>query len=336
MDTVTGVLLVNLGTPKSPKPIDVYRYLIEFLTDPRVMDIPWLKRQLLVRGVIVPARFRQSAKSYQVIWTAEGSPLLVYGKKVKEKLQQTLGKDYIVELAMRYQEPSLSGAIASLMERGVGRLIVLPLFPQYASATTGSVHQRVLEEISRYQVIPHLKLISQFATDIHVIQAFCSTAAGFVLSDYDHVLFSFHGLPERHLRQLSSKCLCDVKCCTQVKKENKNCYSAQCYATASKIAEGLGLDSARYSISFQSRLGKDPWLQPYTSEVIANLAKQGKKRVLVFCPSFVCDCLETIHEIGVEYNHEFMKLGGEKLELVPGLNDHPDWIFALKQLIIKF
>lgn len=336
LEQVTGVLLVNLGTPRSPTGRDVFRYLIEFLTDKRVMDLPWLRRQLLVRGLIVPTRYRQSTSYYKQIWTPEGSPLMVYGKQVKERLQHTLGKEFHVELAMRYQEPSIEEGLAALIDKGINHLIVLPLFPQYASATTGSVHERVMQILSRYPVIPRLTLIDQYATDPGLISAFCEVAAPYALEEYDHVLFSFHGLPERHLKAADRNkncCLKKADCCQRLSQENQNCYAAQCYATARAIAEKLDLSVSGYSICFQSRLGKDPWLQPYTSGRIAELAKEGKKRVLVFCPAFVCDCLETLFEIGVEYAAEFKHAGGQQLDLVPGLNAHPSWISTLKGLI---
>lgn len=330
----TGVMLVNLGTPQSPAPKDVYRYLIEFLTDGRVIELPWLQRQLVVRGLIVPFRYRQSAKQYQQIWTKEGSPLMIYGQKVKDALQTTLGNKYLVELAMRYQEPSIEKGVASLLQAGVDHLIVLPLFPQYASATTGSVHQRVQEILSQYQVIPKLTLINNFATHPALINAFCTVASEYTVNEYDHILFSFHGLPEKHIIKADphGKCLSRT-CCSQLNALNQNCYSAQCYATARAIAQGLGLSEERYDISFQSRLGKDPWLQPYTQAKIQQLAHDGKKKVLVFCPAFVCDCLETLYEIGIENAQEFQHAGGQKLELVRGLNDHPAWIHALRTII---
>ena len=319
-----GVLLVNLGTPDSPKPKDVFRYLNEFLTDERVIDIPWLSRQLLVRGVIVPFRHRQSARMYQEIWTEEGSPLKVYGNLVKEKLQNQLGDDFQVELAMRYQNPSIEKGL-NLLE-GADEIIVIPLFPQYASATTGSVHQKVMEVVKKWQVIPKLNLIRDFPLQETMIEAFCERMKEADYSSFDKILFSFHGLPERQLRKAdrNNYCLQSEECCKTLNDQNKGCYSAQCHATAKAIAERLKIDE--YQVSFQSRLGKDPWIQPYTSDCL-----QGN-RLLVCCPAFVCDCLETTFEIGVEYAEEFE---GEKLQLVEGLNDHPKWIQALKELVLE-
>lgn len=337
MKKKTGILLVNLGTPDSPNLSDVYRYLIEFLTDGRVIDSPWIFRQLLVRGVIVPKRYRQSAKSYQEIWTSEGSPLKVYGYRVQKQLQERLGDDaFIVRLAMRYQNPSIEEALDSLIENGCQKIVVLPLFPQYASATTGSVHQKVMEIVSKWQVIPELVLIDHYETHPGLIQAFCAVASKYQIEEYDHILLSFHGLPQRQLLKADrsqSRCMKSKECCSSLSEKNQDCYSAQCYATANAIVRRLNLPLDKYSVSFQSRLGEEPWLQPYTSDVIVRLAKEGNKRVLVFCPAFVCDCLETIYEIGQEYAIEFKHAGGESLDLVPGLNDHPQWINALVDLI---
>lgn len=338
MNSLTGILLVNLGTPDSPSSRDVYRYLIEFLTDKRVIDMPWITRQLLVRGFIVPSRYRQSASFYQKIWTAEGSPLKVYGKSVEEKLQVLLGDNFKVKLAMRYQNPSIEQGINSLMTSGVDRLIVLPLFPQYASATTGSVLEKVMAVLKKYPVIPQLILVNNYAVHPGLIQSFCSVVREQCsIENYDHILFSFHGLPQRHIKNADQyeSCLKKADCCFRLCKKNKDCYSAQCHATTAKIAEELRLERDQYSLSFQSRLGKEPWLQPYTSEKISALAKEGKKRVLVFCPSFVCDCLETLYEIGIEYAAEFKHAGGEALDLVRGLNDHPKWIQTLKQIVLE-
>lgn len=330
----TGVLLINLGTPHSPAPKDVYRYLIEFLTDERVMDLSWLRRELLVRGVIVPFRYRITAKAYQKIWTAQGSPLMLYGNLLKAGVQKQLGDQFHVELAMRYQSPSIKEKLDQLMQQGIDHLIVLPLFPQYASATTGSVLQKVQTLIGQYNVIPKVTLISSYPTDSGMIEAFYSVATQFELNQYDQILFSFHGLPERHINKANPKGNClKADCCKTLTAKNSCCYSAQCYATADAIANRIGIPKDKSIICFQSRLGKDPWLSPSTNGVIHDLAKKGKKKLLVFCPSFVSDCLETLYEIGEEYNVEFKKAGGTQLDLVPGLNDHPKWIDAVTSMI---
>lgn len=329
-----GILLVNLGTPDSFRKRDVFRYLNEFLTDSRVIDLPWIRRQLLVRGAIVPFRFRQSAKLYKELWTKEGSPLLVYGRAVQDSLQAELGEEFKVELAMRYQNPSIPRALETLKQAQVQNLLILPLFPQYASATTGSVHQKVMEHIKNWANIPSLTFINSYYDHPAVIEAFCERGRQYDLNAYDHVLFSFHGLPERQIRQAdcSQQCLTS-HCCESLQASNQFCYKAQCYATARAIAHKLNLPPDNLTVCFQSRLGKDPWIKPYTSDVIEERAKRGDKKLLVFCPAFVCDCLETLYEISVEYQHLFQKKGGEKLQLVEGLNGHPAWIRALKNLI---
>lgn len=335
MSNRTGVLLVNLGTPDSQKPEDVKKYLTQFLTDGRVVDIPWLKRQILVRGIIVPKRYQESAQNYSRIWTEEGSPLLVYGQKVKKLLQEALGNDFQVELGMRYQNPSIEKALTSL--KMCPELVVVPLFPQYASATTGSVHQEVMRIVSQWNRIPETKLINSYPTQPEMIKAFCDRAKAFDLPSYDHILFSFHGLPEKQLRKADfhNHCLQTENCCQTLNDKNRLCYSAQCHATAQAISTFLNLSADRFKICYQSRLGKDPWVKPYASDIIEGLAEKGAKKLLVFSPAFVCDCLETIDEIANEYLAEFKEYGGETLDLVPGLNDHPMWIEALKSLVLQ-
>jgi protoporphyrin/coproporphyrin ferrochelatase len=330
----TGLLVANLGTPNSPELWDVFRYLNEFLTDPRVVDYPWLKRQLLVRGLIVPLRFRQSAELYKKLWTPEGSPLLVHGKAVAKQLQENLGSDFKVALGMRYQNPSIDSALEEIREEGVKEIIVFPLFPQYASATTGSVHQKVMESVKKWTNIPKMTFIDSYADHPALINAFCERARQYPIDSYDGIILSFHGLPSRQVVQANCKNRCLTEgCCNTLHKNNRLCYRAQCFATARAIAKELNLSD--YKISFQSRLGKEPWIEPYTSDVIHQMAKEGKKRLLVLCPSFVCDCLETTCEISYEYAEEFKALGGEELQLVEGLNSHPSWIEAIREIILE-
>lgn len=334
MNKKKGLLLINLGTPKTPKPRHVYRYLNEFLTDGRVIDVSWLKRQLLVRGIIVPFRYRASAKLYQKIWLKEGSPLLVHGLSLQKKVQEGLGKSFEVILAMRYQVPSIAAALEKLKKAAVSEIIIFPLFPQYASATTGSVHQNVMEYIKKWNVIPKLTFINSFPEDAGFVEAFCERGKQYDLKSFNHLLFSFHGLPERHIRKADCSNTCLLKnCCQDFVTRNQFCYKAQCYATARAIAKGLNLRVEDYSICFQSRLGSEPWLEPYTSDVILSCAEKGMKRLLVFCPAFVSDCLETSCEISIEYADLFRELGGEELQLVEGLNDHPRWIQAICEMV---
>lgn len=330
-----GILLVNLGTPDSVKPRAVKRYLTQFLTDGRVIDIPYFFRQVLVRGVIIPKRYRNSAKLYQTIWTKEGSPLKIHSYELKEKLQESLGPSFQVELAMRYQTPSIEEALEKL--RSCQKIVVVPLFPQYASATTGSVYQEVFRILQSWEVIPSLVCLDEFSTDEKVIHAFCQSAKQNELSHYDHFLFSYHGLPERHVQKADrcNHCLQKPNCCQELTDKNRTCYAAQCVATTAAISRKLRLPQEAVSHCYQSRLGKDPWLQPYASDVLEKLAKEGKKRLLVFSPAFVADCLETLQEIGIEYQAEFKRWGGEKLDLVEGLNSRPEWVSALKGIILQ-
>jgi protoporphyrin/coproporphyrin ferrochelatase len=336
MNKKTGILLVNLGTPDSPHPRDVYRYLIQFLTDGRVIDVPFAARQLLVRGLIVPLRYRNSARSYSEIWTEEGSPLLVYGKRAELLLQKTLGESFVVKLAMRYQKPSIEKGLHELRDADVSDIVVLPMFPQYASASTGSVHQEVMRIVSGWQVIPKISFVNSYPTQSKMIETFCLNAQKHPLEEYDHFLFSFHGLPEKHILKADrhSHCLQKQGCCSTLSEINRHCYSAQCVATADALRAQLNIPDEKTTVCFQSRLGSDPWIQPFTSDVLKKLAAENKKRVLVFCPAFVADCLETVFEIAVEYREEFIALGGERLDLVESLNDHPLWIEALAEMAL--
>jgi ferrochelatase len=331
----TGLLLVNLGTPQAPTPPAVYRYLQQFLLDPRVIDIHPLARHLLVRGIIAPFRSSKSAKAYQELWTEHGSPLKHYGERLAAQVQQILGNQYVVELAMRYQNPSIASAIGRLMQSKVSKIKVFTLFPQYASATTGSVHQEVMRVLSKQQTIPELEFVSTYATWPAMIDLFAENARRYDLATYDHILFSYHGLPQRQLRKADDfdHCLQQKDCCQTRTPTNQFCYSAQCYATTRAIAERLALPPERYTVCFQSRLGRDPWTQPYTIQTIEKQAKNGAKRLLVFCPAFTADCLETTIEIASEYKEDFEKWGGAHLDLVESLNDQPAWAKAVADLL---
>jgi len=331
-----GVLLVNLGTPDSPEVKDVRKYLDEFLMDERVIDIPALNRNLLVRGIIVPFRSPKTAKLYKEIWDENGSPLLYFSEVQLAMVREQLGEEYQVELAMRYQSPSIASALAKLRAGQVDSIRVLPLFPQYASASTGSVIQKVMEIVGKWPTIPNVSFVNSFHDNKLMIEAFADNAKKYQPETYDHVLFSFHGLPERQLIKCDDSgkhCLKTADCCSRLTDVNKFCYAAQSHDTARLIAAELNIPSEKFSVCFQSRLGKEPWVQPYTSDVLKDLAAQGKKRLLVFCPAFVADCLETLYEVTVEYGEEFKKLGGEEVQLVASLNDHPKWIRAMVQMI---
>lgn len=332
-----GVLLVNLGTPDSPSTADVKKYLKEFLMDERVIDIPAFNRNLLVKGIIVPFRSPKTAKLYKEIWDdTTGSPLMHYSLLQLELLKQKLGPEYQVELAMRYQNPSIESALNKLKDAQVSNIKVIPLFPHYASASSGSVLQKVMELISKWQTIPSISFVNSYHDNERMISAFAENGRKHNPETYDHILFSFHGLPQRQLIKSDHSgrhCLKRDNCCSTLTDDNKLCYSAQCYHTARLIADKLSLPADKFTVCFQSRLGKDPWVQPYTSVVVENLAKRGVKRLLVFCPAFVADCLETVYEVTVEYGEEFRKAGGEHVQLVESLNDHPLFIEALAGMV---
>jgi len=332
-----GVLLINLGTPDSPSTADVRKYLREFLMDPRVIDINPISRTLLVKGIIVPTRAPKSAKLYQKIWDAKtGSPLLHYSILQQQLLQKRLGDNYIVELAMRYQSPNIESALERLKAALVDSIQVIPLFPQYASASTGSVYEKVMGLVGQWPTSPTISFINSFHDNKLVIEAFADNARKHNPETYDHILFSFHGLPQRQMIKSDhthSHCLKSADCCQTLTDVNKFCYSAQSYHTAKLIAEELNIPKEKYTVCFQSRLGSDPWVQPYTSEVVAQMAKEGKKRLLVFCPAFVADCLETVYEVTTEYGDEFKALGGEHVQLVESMNDSPKFIEALAGMV---
>jgi ferrochelatase len=333
----TGVLLINLGTPDSPSTADVRKYLSEFLNDPRVIDIHPVARMLLVNLIIVPFRAPKSAKLYKEIWTERGSPLLFHGLDLQKKLQEALGSDYIVEFGMRYQSPNVLDALKRLEKQSLNKLILLPLYPQYASSSTGSTLETVYKELSDWDVVPDVKTISQFYDHPDFIATVLEIAKGYILSDYEHFIFSFHGLPERHIKKAdcTNTCLASSTCCDAITKTNHHCYRASCFATARSIAKGLNIQDDNYTVSFQSRLGRDPWIKPYSDKVIEEKGKAGLKKMLVFSPAFVADCLETLYEIGIEYQELFKEHGGEKIQLVESLNSRPMWIAALKNMVMQ-
>jgi len=327
----TGILIINLGTPDEPSRSAVYRYLKQFLLDPRVIDINAVSRNLLVRGIIAPFRSGQSAKLYKELWTEQGSPLKYHGVNLASQVQQLLGNEYVVELAMRYQSPSIESAIQKLMQAKVSKIKVFPLFPQYASASTGSAHEEVMRVLAGQQIIPEVEFVNSYPTWQPLIDLFVANGRKYDLAQYDHFLFSYHGLPQRQLRKADAfnHCLQSPDCCKTLTPVNQFCYSAQCHATTQAIVNQLGLKPEQYTICFQSRLGRDPWVQPYTSKVLEALAESGAKRLLVFCPAFTADCLETTVEVSIEYREEFLKMGGERLDLVESLNDSPVWAQAI-------
>ncbi len=331
-----GVLLVNLGTPDSTKTSDVRKYLREFLMDKRVVDIPAFPRWLLVNGIIAPFRAPKSAAEYRKLFDERGSPLKYYTEDITELLKEKLDKEYIVKYAMRYQNPSLESVLNEFKEQ-VASLHVIPLFPQYASATTGSVIDKVMEITKKWQVIPDIHFTAQFLEQELFIDTIVDQGKKAMKEgDYEHFIFSYHGLPERQIRKASYGKYCQLgKCCETLNEHNRYCYRAQCFETTRLVVDKLGIKEADYTVCFQSRLGKDPWVKPYTEDILKELAHKGIKKVLAFSPAFVSDCLETTIEVGQEYQEEFLEEGGEKWDLVPSLNKEDKWVECLKELVLE-
>ena len=333
----TGVLLVQLGTPDSPKTKDVRRYLSEFLNDPRVIDIPWLGRTILVNGIIVPFRAPKSAKIYKQLWEFGNgvSPLITHTTNVKKKLQDRFKNSKIeVHMAMRYQNPSMYDVLDEMKKQNYDHIIVLPLFPQYASASNGSAIELAMKIISKWWATPQLSIINQFWDNEGYIDSIVERSKEFDLKEYDHILFSYHGLPQRHVDKIydGDDVCSDEPCETEINDKNRMCYKATCYATTRLIAEKLGLKEEDYTVCFQSRLNKN-WLTPFSDEVVAEQGDKGAKKILAFSPAFVADCLETVIEIGDEYQEIFEEHGGKKIQLVPSSNDHDRFIDGLEELI---
>ena len=338
-----GILLVNLGSPDSPSVKDVRKYLTQFLNDPLVIDINPIARFFLVNFIIVPARSKNSAKLYEQIWTKEGSPLITHSKNQKELLQKELGNDYFVELGMRYQNPSIESAFKKLIEQKVESITAIPLYPHWASSSTESSILEI-KRVAKNLGFKNLKIVEKFYDDENYLNALVDVAApslnpspdggGAGVGAWDFFVFSYHGLPERQIKKIyPNHCAIDDNCCSSISDKNKFCYRAACYYTTRELVRRLNIPEGKYITSFQSRLD-DKWLKPYSDKVIEEKARQGVKKILVFSPAFVSDCLETIYEIGTEYDHIFKLHGGEKLQLVESLNENPKWIEALRKMIV--
>jgi len=330
-----AILLVNLGSPDSPAVGDVRRYLNEFLMDGRVIDVAWPLRRLLV-GFILIKRPHESGEAYEKIWTKDGSPLVTSSRNVQKLLQTRLTVP--VELAMRYQNPSIESAVKKLAAKGATEVLLIPLFPHYAMSSYETAVVRV-EEVAK-KLAPQMKITVQapYYDSPDYIAALVASAKDY-LKDYDHLLFSYHGIPERHLRKsdpTGCHCLKVENCCEVANPAHATCYRAQCFATTREFVELAGVPKEKYSVSFQSRLGKDPWLKPYTDYELARLPNEGKKRILVICPAFVSDCLETIEEIGMRGCEEFMAGNGKEFTRIPCMNEHPAWVTALEKMALAF
>ncbi len=335
MQSQIAVLLVNTGTPDSPRVYDVRRYLREFLGDKRVINLPWLFRKMLVNLIIAPFRGPKSAKLYEQIWTSEGSPLLVNSKNFTIAMQQTLGSNYRAYTAMRYGNPSMESVIIDASGQGITKFILVPLYPQYADSTTGTIIAEFNRLIKKHNTTAKTTIIEPFFNNPKFIRAFAEKIKAHNPQEYDHVIFSFHGLPVKQTERMHPGLTCQqANCKNEFNKVNERCYYASCHATARLLSAAIPLTEDSYTVSFQSRLGMN-WLKPYTDEVLKEKAATGAKKMLIVSPAFVADCLETIYELGIEYNHLFREHGGNELKMVESLNNDPRWVDAMKEMIIS-
>jgi protoporphyrin/coproporphyrin ferrochelatase len=329
-----GIILMNLGSPDSTEVPDLRKYLNEFLTDKRVID-SWFVRNLLVRTVIVPRRAPESAKAYQTIWTNSGSPLVEITKQLAGKLQDQLTEP--VAVAMRYGNPGMEQAYEDLLRRlpDLEEVTAIPLYPHYAMSSyeTAVVHAKEVHQKKKYKF--NLKFIQPIYQDKRYIRAMSENMRPYLEKEFDHLLFSFHGIPERHVKKSDpthSHCLATADCCTTPSVAHVTCYRHQCLKTMKLVAEELGIATDKYSFSFQSRLLKDPWLKPYTDFRLQEMPKEGIKKLMVVCPAFVSDCLETLEEIEIRGRESFLASGGTEYEMIPCLNTHPLWVETLADL----
>jgi ferrochelatase len=330
-----GALLVNLGSPNSTSVKDVKNYLNEFLMDKRVIDTPYLIRAFVVKGIILNTRPKKSAEAYKKIWWSEGSPLIVLSERLHKKVEKN--SNIPVELAMRYGNPSIESGIKKLAEQGVTEILLIPLYPQFAMATTETIVVLANKIIKKH--FPSIKItdVPAFYNKTDYIEVLGNSIQKHLEEKKpEHLLFSYHGVPERHIKKsdiTKSHCKIDGSCCNTPSEAHEFCYRHQCYETTKQVAEKLNLKEGSYSTSFQSRLGRDPWLQPYTDQTIDNFAKKGIKNLAVVTPAFVSDCLETLEEIGMEAKHSFEENGGEHFSTIPCLNDNDDWANTLTKWI---
>ena len=313
---------------------DVRRYLSQFLMDGRVLDQPWPLRKLIVSGFILPARPKRSAEAYRAIWWPEGSPQVVLSRRLAERLQAALSMP--VALAMRYGNPPIENGLAELLQRDTRDVLLVPLFPHYAMSTTESVVEETKAVLARLKPGMPLRVLPPFYDNPLYLDALIASAEPYLAQGYDHLLFSYHGLPERHLRKTDptgTHCLRVAGCCTLPSPAHTTCYRHQVLTTTEWFVRRVGVPADKYSVAFQSRLGRDTWLQPTTAGELVRLAQAGVQRLLVLCPAFVADCLETLEEIGQVGRETFLAAGGQSFTLIPALNDQPHWVTALKQLI---
>jgi ferrochelatase len=331
----TGVLLINLGTPDNCNPSAVYRYLSAFLNDPRVVDLPAVIRWIVVNLLVVPFRYKKSVHAYQKIWTSAGSPLLINSYALTHALHQQLGDTFQVELGMRYGNPSIKSALANLTR--CEKIVVISLFPQYSSAASGSTIEKFLMLIKSQRNMPKFYVQKDFFSYPEFIEAYADTIKNHLQDKKPElIIFSYHGLPERHI----NKSMCAAQCsrlqpCPELTDLNSSCYRAQCYETSRLIAKRLALDATQYQVSFQSRLGRTPWIKPYTDVIFSELREKNVRNIAIVCPSFVVDCLETLEEINIRAREHWKALGGKVFTFIPSINSHPTWVSGLAYLVKK-
>jgi protoporphyrin/coproporphyrin ferrochelatase len=321
-----AVLLVNLGSPDSTAVADVKRYLTEFLSDERVIDV-WFVRKVIIPGIVLQTRPKKSAEAYASVWTEEGSPLVVTSKRQQSHVQE--GTDLPIYLAMRYGQPSIPDIVQRILDDGIEHLLLVPLYPQYAMSSYETVVVRVMEEVAARSPSLRVDTLQPFYAHPEYLAALTESVRPALEGEFDKLVFSFHGVPERQIRKSDpshAHCLRTPDCCHVANPAHATCYRHQCVVTAELLAQSLGLRPEQWVLSFQSRLLRDPWLGPATDETLRRLGREGHKRVKIVCPAFVTDCLETLEEIAEEGKEEFLASGGEDFELIPCLNEHPAWI----------
>ena len=332
MKTKKGLLLINLGTPDDPGYLSVFKYLRQFLMDPKVITVPYILRFILVSLIIVPLRAFSSGKIYKKIWTENGSPLIVNTSALADKVRKKV-PHIEVEFAMRYQSPSIEEKLKKLISQNLDEIIILPLFPQYSTATTGSVFDEVSRVLKKQSVTPSIKFINQFYEQESFIDSWEDKLKSFNVDEYDHILFSYHGLPTKAVDDIYADSLCaDNNCENEITNENKFCYKATCYETTRLIASRFNLSRDKYTVSFQSRLTKN-WLEPFTDEILEEFPTKGIKNILVLSPAFTADNLETLYEIDDEYKELFIENGGNSLTMIPSLNDSSKWADSIVKII---
>ncbi|MBO9563213.1 MAG: ferrochelatase [Niastella sp.] len=334
--TKRGIVLMNLGSPDSTEVKDVRRYLDEFLMDGRVIDTPLLWRALLVKGIIVPFRAPKSAEAYKSIWTKDGSPLIVISKQLQQALQEQV--DEPVALAMRYGSPAPWTAYDELLQKqpDLEEVVLVPLYPHYAMSSyeTAVEYAKKMHRKGKYSF--KLTVVPPFYDDAAYLDSLVDSIKPYLQKEYDHIVFSYHGIPERHVHKsdvTGNHCLKSADCCAVDSEAHKTCYRHQCIVTTNRVAQALQIPTSKFSFSFQSRLGRDEWLKPYTAVRLAEMPKEGIKKLVILCPAFVSDCLETLEEMGEEGREIFLHAGGEEFTLIPCLNVHPAWVKALKGLL---